>query len=451
MRATMGYDRGTIKISGLYGAPFATWDDRSTCFRAPAYRYRDIVEFFDRSKVDVEDRVLNPLPTEHLEEREAIALRPYQQRALEAWASAGHRGVVVLPTGAGKTILALKAMEVLQVSTLIVAPTLPLLDQWARFISRFFGVEPGILGGGRHDLKGITVSTYDSAYLRAEEIGDKYEFVILDEAHHAAAEGYSQIGEMLASPYRLGLTATFEREDGRHVILLGLVGGVVFRMRPGDLAGKHLAEFEVIRIPVDLTKKEREAYEESSSEYRASLKRAGLRLASLEDFKKLVMRSGVSPAARTALLARNRARKIAINSEAKIEALNRILQAHRRDKVIAFTEFNDVAERISAQFLIPLITHRTPSTERQEVLDGFRFGRYSKIVTSKVLDEGLDVPDARIGIILGGTGSRREFVQRLGRILRKKAGKQAILYEVVSKGTMETRVSSRRRRGLQAD
>ncbi|RLG46334.1 MAG: ATP-dependent helicase, partial [Thermoproteota archaeon] len=290
--------------------------------------------------------------------------------------------------------------------------------------------------------------TYDSAYLRAEELGNRFEFAVFDEVHHLAAEGYSQIGEMMASPCRMGLTATLEREDGRHVLLPALVGGVVYSARPSDMAGRHLAEFDVVRVRVSLTPEEREEYEGLMREYEEALSRLGLRLRSVEDFHRLVKMSVRSREARRALLARNRARKVAFNSEAKVEALRRILEAHRGDKVIIFTEYNEMAERISERFLIPLITHRTPQREREEILEGFRTGRYTKVVTSKVLDEGLDVPDARVAVILGGTGSRREFVQRLGRILRKKEGR-AVLYEVVSRGTVESRVSRRRRRALE--
>jgi superfamily II DNA or RNA helicase len=376
-----------------------------------------------------------------------IKLHQYQEEALRFWFSSGSKGVIVLPPGSGKTIIAMEAMERLQEPTLIVVPTLPLLDQWVNRLEEFFGIEVGVLGGGKKEIKGVTVSTYDSAYLRAEELGNKFLLAIFDECHHLAAEGYSQIGEMLASEHRMGLTATFEREDGAHVRLLSLIGGVVYKMKPTELAGEHLADFEVVKIPVKLKQEEREQYENLMSEYKKSLAKAGIRLERLEDFKKLVMRSGISEDARKALIARNKARKIAINSASKLEALEEILKAHKWDKVLIFTEYNEMAHIIGQRFLIPVLTHRTSPAEREDILEGFRTGRYTKVVTSKVLDEGLDVPDARIAVVLGGSGSRREFIQRLGRILRKKE-KRAILYEVVTSGTIEVSASYRRRRAL---
>ena len=447
MKAKLAYDRGTLLLTGGWGAPYTVWDHRVKAFRAPAYRYRDIAEYFERSRIPFEDHVLSPLPMDKAPVGR-FKLRDFQERAVEAWFRAGGRGVVVLPPGSGKTVIAAEVIRRLCKPTLVVVPTLPLLDQWRSMISRLLGIEAGALGGGRHELRGITVSTYDSAYLRAEELGDRFELAVFDECHHLAAEGYSQIGEMLAAPYRLGLTATFEREDGRHILLFSLIGGIVFRMGPGELAGKHLAEFEVVRVPVKLTEEEKLEYEKCMREYKSYLEKAGLRIRDIDDFRKLIMRSGVSLPARRALLAWNEARKIALNSRAKIEALKEILEAHRQDKVLIFTEYNEMAELISRELLIPLITHRTRREEREELLSGFKEGRYTKIVTSKVLDEGVDVPDARVAVIVGGSGSRREFIQRLGRVLRKSGVKVALLYEIVSKGTVETRVSSRRRRAL---
>ncbi len=432
-------------VEGADRAPHCVWDPRVGALRAHAFRYAEIREALPGA----EDLVMDPLPLPAPRLRSGIRLRPYQADALNAWLEEGGRGIVVMPTGAGKTVVALRAMEELSVSTLVVVPTLPLLRQWVDRISEAFGVEVGAVGGGRDDLRGITVTTYDSAYLRAPEWGNRFELAVFDEVHHLAAEGYIEIAEALASPLRMGLTATLEREDGRHVLLLSRVGGVVYRIGPRELAGEHLAEFETVRITVRLTPRERREYDRLVREYREGLARAGISVRSLEDFRRAILRSGVNPNARKALLSWNRARKLAINASRKMEVLEDLLEGHRKDKVIIFTEYNDMAEEVSRRFLIPLITHRTPRAERRRILDAFRAGGITKVVTSKVLDEGVDVPDARVGIILGGTGSRREFVQRLGRILRKREGKRAVLYEVVTAGTSEVRASGRRRRGLE--
>lgn len=437
----MRYDRGTILVEGLDKLPHCRWDGRVGALRAPAFRYPEIKELLPHAI----DEVMDPLPMPEVRGR--IELKPFQMEAFNSWIEKG-RGIIVLPTGAGKTYIALKAIERLRKSTLIIVPTIPLLDQWRDLLTKL-GIEAGIIGGGKSELRPVTVITYDSAYLRSDELGNKFELVVFDEVHHLAAAGYIEIGESLASPYRMGLTATLEREDGRHSLLFPIVGGVVYRIGPKELAGTHLSEFDTVRIGVELSEEERAEYDKCLREYREALRDLKLRITGMEDFMKLIRMSSSNPTARKALLAWHRMRKIALNSRSKLDTLQSLLESHKDDKVIIFTEFNEMAEEISRRFLIPLITHRTDKKERKEVLDAFRVGSVTKIVTSKVLDEGLDVPDARVGIILGGTGSRREFVQRLGRILRKREGKRAVLYEVISRGTSEVRVSRRRRKALQ--
>ncbi|MDP2215909.1 MAG: helicase-related protein, partial [Methanolobus sp.] len=166
------------------------------------------------------------------------------------------------------------------------------------------------------------------------------------------------------------------------------------------------------------------------------------------DFQKIVIRSGRDPNAREALLSRNKARDIALNSASKIEKFREILKEHNDSRLFIFTEHNKLVYRISKEFLIPAITYRTPGKERNEILDRFRSGEYRAVVTSKVLDEGIDVPEADVGVILSGTGSGRAFIQRLGRILRKKEGKQAVLYEIVSAETSEINTAKRRNKAL---
>ncbi len=137
----------------------------------------------------------------------------------------------MLPTGSGKTIIGLKAISLMNVPAIVVAPTLDLVAQWRSRLEEEFKVEVGTLGSGEQDIKALTVSTYDSAYIHAERLGNKFGLIIFDEVHHLPAEGYRNIAEMFASPFRMGLTATFEREDGLHTELNRLVGGKVFEKR----------------------------------------------------------------------------------------------------------------------------------------------------------------------------------------------------------------------------
>lgn len=438
------YDRGSLLIHGGVGTPYGQWDPRVGAFRAMALYYPEVLAYLERSHLAYRDEAANPPPIPTLSSK--VELRPYQKEALDAWFDAGGRGVIVLPTGAGKTFIALKAVERLNVATLVVAPTLDLLDQWRQHLSAQFGVEVGAYGGGEESLTPLTVATYDSAYLRAEQLGDKFMLIIFDEVHHLPAPSYSQIAEMYIAPYRMGLTATFEREDGGHLDLPRLVGGRVYELGVEALAGKHLSPYTHEKVLVDLTSEEQELYQRDYGAFSNYLSRRGVVLRSREDFQRFIMRTGSDQEAREALLARNRALMTALNSEAKIRALGDFLRVLGEEKALIFTRHNQLVYRISRRFLIPAITHQTPREERKEILSRFRAGEYGAVVTSQVLDEGVDVPDASIGFILSGTGSSREYVQRLGRILRKQRGKRARLIEIVARETVETRMSERRHR-----
>ena len=145
------------------------------------------------------------------------------------------------------------------------------------------------------------------------------------------------------------------------------------------------------------------------------------------------------------MLAHREARELAFGADGKIRVLEEILARHVGARTLIFTDDNRMVYRISRDFLLPALTHQTAVKERHEMLERFRAGVYPVLVTSRVLNEGVDVPEASIAIMLSGTGTEREYIQRLGRILRKGEGKEAILYEVVSEGTSEENVSKRRK------
>jgi superfamily II DNA or RNA helicase len=439
----LSFDRGSLVAVGG-PIPHGRYEARADSYRAPAFRYGEILDYLKGSGLEYRDDAYKGVPCPVMSSD--IKLRDYQDEALETWKAAGYRGVIVLPTGAGKTVVALKAIEEIGESTLIVVPTLVLVDQWRGQLEKDFGVDVGVLGGGRSEVMPITVATYDSASLRAERLGNKFGFLVLDEVHHLPAASYRRIGLMYIAPHRMGLTATLARDDGAHISLMELVGELVYEMGVDDLAGVHLSEYTIQTVHVPLSVEEQQEYDARYSQYRAFLQRRGIRMRSARDYQRFVMRTGRDPEARKALLARNRAMDIALNSSAKIDYLKHLLQANPEEKTLIFTRYNSLVYRISREMLIPAITHQTPGEERSEILQRFRSGRYKRIVTSQVLDEGVDVPDASMAIILSGTGSSRQFIQRLGRVLRKTEGKQAKMIELVSKGTAETRLSRRRKK-----
>lgn len=445
------YDKGSIVISGINQIPYSIIDPRTNQLRALALHYQDIITYLQNSGIQYDDNVMELIPIQNLRiENINLSLRAYQKKAIENWIKAGKKGCIILPTGSGKTIIAIKLIEIINSSTLIVVPTLDLMEQWTKFLSKYFQkIEIGNIGGGIFNITGITVSTYDSAYIRSSFIGNKFAFVIFDELHHLAAPGYRTIAEQFASPYRLGLTATYEREDSLHLDFPRLVGGIVYQSSVNELArDKHLASFTVEKRYVKLLPEEEIEYQKNYDQYLSFLHKLGLRYDHIA-LQKLIMISGKNQYARNALLARNKALDIALNSQSKIIELRKILSENPNRKTIIFTQHNKLVYLISNNFLIPFITHKSSKQEREDALNGFRDGRYRVLVTSKVLDEGVDVPDAELGIIVSGTGSKREFIQRLGRLLRTKPNfTNAKLIEIISSGTSEINTSIRRKQAL---
>lgn len=374
-----------------------------------------------------------------------LVLRGYQEDALRRWNGARHRGVIVLPTGGGKTVIALEAIRRLAEKTLILVPTLDLLSQWREALEVLLHVhEIGILGGGAKSIKSITVSTYDSASLMAPKLATSFGLLIFDEVHHLPSPTYRLIAELSLAPHRLGLTATPERYDELHHDLDRLVGATVYRIAPKLLEKEgYLAPFQIKRIQVSLKPEEQARYESHIKIFRNYTRR----LDDLEpgwQFETLIKRTVFDPDARQALSNLEKARRVALEASGKIEHLEALLKQHHDAKVIIFSRYTRIVEKISDLFGIPLITHKTKVSEREGILARFKQGKYSKIVTGQVLDEGVDVPDASVGIIISGTGSKREFIQRLGRLLRPQK-EQAFLYELVTESTLEAGLSRRRK------
>ena len=378
----------------------------------------------------------------------AIEPRPYQEDALTAWLAQGSAGVVVLPTGAGKTFVAAMAIVETGLWTLAVVPTIDLLQQWRTALATALSLnidDIGTFGGGEKELKPITIITYDSAALYPRELS-RFGLLIFDECHHLPAPTYRLIAESAFTPLRLGLSATPERSDMAHVELDELIGPEVYRRSPAELTeGRYLAQYQEKIIDIALSGEDEIRYAEQRRIYSSFLRRRRIVIRSPEDFQqKLIFLSARDPEARTAMLAWREARQIAMNAPAKYSEIERLLHKHAADQVLLFSEYNPVVDQISRRFCLPSITYKTPTEERRTILDRFRTGQYTKLVTGRVLNEGVDVPDCRVAIIVSGNSTKREYIQRLGRILRPKEG-EALLYELVTTGTTEEEMAKRRK------
>ncbi|HEU5437805.1 MAG TPA: DEAD/DEAH box helicase [Ktedonobacterales bacterium] len=426
-------------------------DRRGRCWRARPFdfpRLRDALTAHGAYAVHVafDEHPLLPVAPEL-----AVTPRPYQEEALIAWRAAEYRGVVVLPTGAGKTVLGALAIADLGLRSLVVVPTIDLLRQWQAALLHALGLpaeQVGVYGGGEHAIAPITVITYESAQLHPELLR-RFGLLVFDECHHLPAPTYRQIAEGAFTPYRLGLSATPERGDQEHLALAQLIGPEVYRRAPEELAAaRYLAAYDEHRLGVSLAPEDQARYEAARETYRAYLRRHRITITSPADFQRKVLWAAARDrGAREAMLAWREARALALNAPAKLALLEEIFARHAAERVLVFSEFNSVVAAIGERFALPTITHKTPAEERRAILERFRDGRYTKLASGRVLNEGVDIPDCGVAVIVSGTATRREYIQRLGRVLRPKETR-AVLYELVTEGTSEERVSERRREAL---
>lgn len=371
-------------------------------------------------------------------------LRPEQIAAVDAWMVA-RSGVIVMPTGTGKTEVALSIIGDLGIATLVVAPVRDLMYQWHRRIQAALGVDAGIIGDSIHRVSPVSVTTYDSACIHMDRLGAKFGLIVFDECHHLPGGMRRDAARMSAAPMRLGLTATPERADGRHTDLVSLVGPTVYDLPISSVKGRTLAEYDVVRVPVHLDSDEQRRYDTLSEIIRTHM---GERRRTKPDYswQDLCGEIGKDPESRRAQKAWWSKKSIEDRAREKLRVLEDIFRLHAGSRVIVFAGSNVMAREVSIRFLIPCLLSHCRKRERSEILENFRQGTYPAIVANQVLDEGVDVPAAKVAVVIGGQASTRQAKQRLGRILRPSGNERATLYEVVCAETGEEERSRKRRR-----
>jgi superfamily II DNA or RNA helicase len=447
----LSFDSGTLvlrapaSLNQSLSEPW-TWDSRIGGWRCHAVEYArqraNFAQLFGDTLLDE----VPPPPRVAWPQASLPALRADQREALSAWQNANGRGVVVMPTGTGKTEVALAAMKEARVATLVVAPVRDLMYQWHQRILRGLGYDAGIIGDSLFNLQPVTVTTYDSAYAHMPQIGHRFGLIIFDEAHHLPGKCYREAALHCAAPMRLGLTATPERSDGREADFPQLVGPIVYRQEISKARGKTLAEYDVVRIPIKLEAKEQAAYDAAGRTIRQFLiqKRAdGQKDYGWED---LCADAGKDPAARAAQRAFHARKSIEDRAAEKIRVLEDLFRVHAGERVLVFAGSNAMAMDVSRRFLVPTLLSHSRKKERRAVLEGFAGGTFPVLVANRVLDEGVDVPAAKVAVVIGGHASTRQAKQRLGRILRRSGESRATLYEVVCQETNEEERSRKRRR-----
>ena len=441
------WDRGTLLLEPGPGGPEPSelpgvlWDPRVRRFRAPAWRHRELVCSIRGLGFEVDDRsrpTLSAPPAWR-----PPPLRAYQGGALAAWEAAGQRGLVVLPTGSGKTRVALAAMAGSGSRTLCVVPTRVLVEQWVRGLEEHYPSRVGRFGDGLREERPITVSTYASALVHAERLGQRFDLLVVDEAHHFGGGGQDEILELSLAHARLGLTATPPDDTERLLRLSELIGPVVYQLEIDDLAGRYLAPYELVTLRLPLSEPERAIY----AAERAAFERVHRPWARhnpggrWQDFLAAAARSVEG---RRALEGWRRSRAVVAFTEAKRGAVGRLLVEHGGARVLVFTPDNDTAYQVARAHLVMPLTCTTGRAERAEALRRFSDGSLRVLVSSQVLNEGLDVPAADVAVVVGGRGGDREYLQRVGRVLRPSPGKRAHIVQLVSAGTFEEGQAARR-------
>ncbi len=445
------FDRGTLLLETKNPAPFKQavsstafrYDERVFAYRCDAIHYSTICETAIQAGFQLTDnvakwkRVLWPEPALPEPRRE-------QKEAYHAW-MATKRGFIVMPTGTGKTEVAVAIMRDTGVSTLIAAPVRDLMYQWQRRILGSLGCDAGIIGDNIFTVRPVSVTTYDSACIHMETLGALFKLIIFDECHHLPGDMRRDAALMSAAPWRMGLSATPQRSDGREKDLEQLIGPPVYNLPLSAIRGKSLADYEIVRIPIHLSPEEQEIYNSNSllvRRYMSERNQAGKSF----DWHDLLAETGKNPDARAAQKAYYIMQSIQDRAVEKLRVLEDIFRLHLGTPIIVFAGSNAMARDISRRFLIPCLLNHCGKKERMDILNGLCDGSYPALTANQVLDEGVDLPEAKVAVVVGGQASSRQAVQRLGRILRKSGNKRGVLYEVVCEETSEVKRSRQRRK-----
>jgi superfamily II DNA or RNA helicase len=449
---TLHFHGGVLQIAGVERHACnlppewpAQWDDRVGRWQCEAIHYPLMVQLLRGLYGEGwRDDVPAPMPVP-FSDAKIPELRPEQREAVAAWELSGRRGQIIMPTGTGKTVVALAAMERAGTSALIVAPVRDLMYQWHRRILQDLAYDAGIIGDNRYALKPISVTTYDSAYIHMSNIGCMFGLVVFDEEHYLPGACRREAALLCTAPMRLGLTATPWRSDGRHEDLTDLVGPVVYELPFGRASRERLADYEVVRIPVALRDEEQADYDGCAATVQQYMyaRRQEKKDYSWDDVCK---DAATDPRARHAMNAFYRKKAIEDRAQEKLRVIEDLFRLHAAQKTIIFAGSNKMAMEVSRRFLLPTILSHSPKGERLAIIDGFAGAKFPAIVATQVLDEGVDVPEAKVAIVIGGQASTRQAKQRLGRILRKSGDARAILYEVVCETASDIKRSRARRR-----
>jgi DNA excision repair protein ERCC-3 len=349
------------------------------------------------------------------------ALRDYQREAVAGfWA--GGSGVVVLPCGAGKTLVGIAAMARAQATTLVLVTNTVAVRQWKRELlarTSLSETEVGEYSGERKEIRPVTIATYQvmtrksqGAYRNLDLFDSRdWGLIIYDEVHLLPAPVFRMTAE-LQSRRRLGLTATLVREDGREGDVFSLIGPKRYDAPWRDIESQGwIAPAQCVEVRVTLTQDERLRYATAEADERY---------------------------------------RICSTARSKLPVVQAIIDRHPQEPALVIGAYLDQLEELGELLGAPVIQGSTRTSEREQRYDAFRRGELRRLVVSKVANFSIDLPEASLAVQVSGTfGSRQEEAQRLGRLLRPKGdGRQALFYSVVSRDTLDTDYAAHRQRFL---
>ena len=348
-------------------------------------------------------------------------LRDYQEYATESFWEGGS-GVVVLPCGAGKTIVGAAAMAKASATTLILVTNTVAGRQWRDELLRRTTLtenEIGEYSGEKKEIKPVTIATYQvvtrktKGEYRALELFDSRDWglVIYDEVHLLPAPVFRMTSD-LQSRRRLGLTATLVREDGREGDVFSLIGPKRYDAPWKELEHSgYIATADCVEVRVDMTSEERMVYATADNRDRY---------------------------------------RIAATADAKFAAVKDIIDKHANQQILIIGGYVEQLEDIAKRLEVPLIHGKTSNAQREKLFEAFRTGSVPVLVVSKVANFSIDLPEAAVAIQLSGTfGSRQEEAQRLGRLLRPKSdGGEATFYTLVTRDSIDATYALHRQRFL---
>jgi superfamily II DNA or RNA helicase len=408
-------------------------------FVAPACSYASILRHAQTAGIRLIDNASRFSRVSFERHTETLDPFDFQIEAIKAWEGAERRGIVALPTGAGKSYMTRLLIAMLGVkdslcSTLVIVPTRILLYQWHAELQRAFRQPIGIVGDDILDLRPITVTTYASARIHMSWFGDRWKLIVFDELHRKLSGGPSgNSARFSLAPFRLGLTATPVEQE--QTLLNELVGPVVYRRTTEEMIERDvLSVYRRVEVHCKPSAEEVRTYFELRGPMDRFWRdaRSAHRIRSDDWF---IRERRLRPdAAALALRSVLRAHRYWASIPSRFLRLRDILHRHRDDRILVFAESRASAYEISRQFLIPPITADIGADEREVYLGAFAEGTCRVLVTARALEEGVDLPSANIAVILAGRKTRRaetiRYIQRRGRVLRKRAGKHAVVYEV---------------------